>query len=183
MTQPQRVDEDERDDGDWAWRRRIRANPHSNRVYRTVVGVVGALITVAGLLMVPLPGPGWLVVFIGIGVLASEVHWAPRLLDFGRERRPASRPSCRTSSKSRCSTCPGYEGPDFAPGRLCGYSSGAREGAGRVAQLVRAFASHARGQGFESLHVHHAGQPAPLSRDSGVLLRLGATVGGWAEHS
>lgn len=25
---------------------------------------------------------------------------------------------------------------------------------GRVAQLVRAFASHAKGQGFESLHVH-----------------------------
>lgn len=85
MTQPQRVQEDERDDGDWAWRRRIRANPHSNRVYRTVVGVVGALITVAGLLMVPLPGPGWLVVFVGIGVLASEFHWAQRLLDFGRE--------------------------------------------------------------------------------------------------
>jgi hypothetical protein len=55
VTQPQRVEEDERDDGDWAWRRRIRANPHSNRVYRTVVGVVGALITIAGLLMVPLP--------------------------------------------------------------------------------------------------------------------------------
>lgn len=89
MTQPQRVDEDERDDGDWAWRRRIRANPHSNRVYRTVVGVVGALITVAGLLMVPLPGPGWLVVFIGIGVLASEFHWAQRLLEFGRERLSA----------------------------------------------------------------------------------------------
>lgn len=27
---------------------------------------------------------------------------------------------------------------------------------GRVAQLVRAFASHARGQGFESLRVHHS---------------------------
>ena len=71
---------------DWEWRRRLRANPHSHRLYRTVVGVVGALVTVAGLVMVPFPGPGWLVVFVGIGILASEFDWAKRLLDFGRER-------------------------------------------------------------------------------------------------
>ncbi len=37
-----------------------------------------------GLALVPLPGPGWLIVFLGLGVLATEFTWAERLLDFGR---------------------------------------------------------------------------------------------------
>ena len=44
---------------------------------------------VAGLVMVPFPGPGWLVVFIGVGILASEFDWAKRLLDFGRAKLTA----------------------------------------------------------------------------------------------
>jgi uncharacterized protein (TIGR02611 family) len=79
-------DEEQQPDRDWEWRRRIRANPHSHRVYRTVVGVVGTLVTVAGLVMVPFPGPGWLVVFVGVGILASEFAWAKRLLQFGKQR-------------------------------------------------------------------------------------------------
>jgi len=78
-----------RQDRDWEWRRRIRSNPHSHRIYRTVIGVVGTLVTVGGLVMVPFPGPGWLVVFIGIGILASEFDWAKRLLAFGRAKLQA----------------------------------------------------------------------------------------------
>jgi uncharacterized protein (TIGR02611 family) len=33
---------------------------------------------------VPLPGPGWLIVFLGLGILATEFSWAERLLGFGR---------------------------------------------------------------------------------------------------
>jgi uncharacterized protein (TIGR02611 family) len=29
--------------------------------------------------MVPLPGPGWLVVFLGLAILGSEFAWAKRL--------------------------------------------------------------------------------------------------------
>ena len=71
---------------DWEWRRRIRANAHSRRIYRWVVGIVGALIAIGGLALVPLPGPGWIIVFLGIGILASEFVWAHRLLDWGKER-------------------------------------------------------------------------------------------------
>jgi uncharacterized protein (TIGR02611 family) len=67
-------------DDDWEWRRKIRANPHSHGIYRIVVGIVGLVIVVLGLLMVPFPGPGWLVVFLGLGVWASEFEWAQRLL-------------------------------------------------------------------------------------------------------
>ena len=67
-------------DDDWEWRRKIRANPHSLKIYRVIVGVLGLVIVVIGLLMVPFPGPGWLVVFLGLAVWASEFEWAQKLL-------------------------------------------------------------------------------------------------------
>ena len=67
-------------DDDWQWRRKIRSNPHSHLIYRIVVGVVGLVIVVIGLIMVPFPGPGWLVVFTGLAVWASEFEWAQTLL-------------------------------------------------------------------------------------------------------
>jgi uncharacterized protein (TIGR02611 family) len=33
---------------------------------------------------VPFPGPGWLVVFAGLAVLATEFHWAHKVLEFGK---------------------------------------------------------------------------------------------------
>ncbi len=67
-------------DDDWQWRRRIRSHSHSHLIYRIVVGVVGLVIVVVGLIMVPFPGPGWLVVFAGLAVWASEFEWAQLLL-------------------------------------------------------------------------------------------------------
>ena len=76
---------DEHDD-DWAWRRRLRANPVTHRVYRSVVAVAGAVVVVVGLIAVPAPGPGWLIVFVGIAIWASEFEWAQRLLRWGRQQ-------------------------------------------------------------------------------------------------
>ena len=68
----------------WAWRARLRRNRLTHVASRVLVGVVGAVITVAGLVMVPAPGPGWLVVFFGLLILASEFEFAQRWLDFAR---------------------------------------------------------------------------------------------------
>jgi uncharacterized protein (TIGR02611 family) len=68
------------DDDGWEWRRRIRSNPRTHLIYRSVVGVVGVVIVVIGLILVPLPGQGWLVVILGLAILASEFEWAQRLL-------------------------------------------------------------------------------------------------------
>jgi len=46
------------------------------RVYRILVGATGAGVALLGLLLVPLPGPGWLVVFAGLALLGSEFAWA-----------------------------------------------------------------------------------------------------------
>ena len=34
-----------------------------------------------GVVMIVLPGPGWLTIFLALGVLAAEFVWARRLLD------------------------------------------------------------------------------------------------------
>lgn len=48
---------------------------------RFIVLVVGATVIVTGLLMLVLPGPGIVVLLIGLAILASEFVWAQRLLD------------------------------------------------------------------------------------------------------
>jgi uncharacterized protein (TIGR02611 family) len=69
---------------DWWWRRKIRSNRPSRLIYRLVVAVIGLVIVAVGLIMVPFPGPGWLVVFIGLAVWASEFERAQRLLRLAR---------------------------------------------------------------------------------------------------
>ncbi len=59
-----------------ARRERVRANRTLNLTYRIGLGLLGSVVLVAGILMVPYPGPGWLVVFAGLGILATEFHWA-----------------------------------------------------------------------------------------------------------
>ncbi|STD08319.1 Putative transmembrane protein (PGPGW) [Dermatophilus congolensis] len=69
--------------GQWQWHQRLQANANAYRLYRLGVAVAGFLIVTAGLIMVPLPGPGWLVVFIGVALWASEFTWAHRLHQWG----------------------------------------------------------------------------------------------------
>ena len=54
--------------------------------YRVAVGVIGAAVVVIGFILIPLPGPGWLIVFAGLAILATEFVWAERLLNFARAK-------------------------------------------------------------------------------------------------
>ena len=74
------------DEDRWAWRARIKRNPVGRRAYRLAVGALGIAIVVVGLVLLPAPGPGWLIIFTGLAVLASEFEWAQRLLAFARHR-------------------------------------------------------------------------------------------------
>jgi uncharacterized protein (TIGR02611 family) len=67
---------------DTRWRRRVAARRSLDHGYRIGVGIVGALILALGIVAIPLPGPGWLIVIAGLFVLATEFTWAERLLDF-----------------------------------------------------------------------------------------------------
>lgn len=61
------------------WRARVRAHPVSHVAYKVLVGVIGLAVMVIGLVLVPLPGPGWLIVFVGIAILGTEFPAAHRL--------------------------------------------------------------------------------------------------------
>jgi uncharacterized protein (TIGR02611 family) len=43
--------------------------------------VVGFTLLIAGIVMIVTPGPGWLVILLGLGLLAAEFVWARRLMD------------------------------------------------------------------------------------------------------
>lgn len=67
------------------WRAMIRRRPWLNTAYKVAVTVLGVLVVIVGLILVPLPGPGWLIVFIGLTILGTEYHWARRLLGWLRK--------------------------------------------------------------------------------------------------
>ncbi|MBJ82263.1 MAG: hypothetical protein CL462_05080 [Acidimicrobiaceae bacterium] len=48
----------------------------------------GTFITILGVILMPLPGPGLLIVAIGLGILSRDVAWADRLLQIVRRRLP-----------------------------------------------------------------------------------------------
>jgi uncharacterized protein (TIGR02611 family) len=60
-----------------------RASRHAKRIG---IGIIGSLIALIGIVAIPYPGPGWLIVFAGLAVLATEFDWAQRLLDYGRAK-------------------------------------------------------------------------------------------------
>ena len=68
------------------YRAALRKNRVLDLSYRVVVGLVGSLIIVVGIILLPLPGPGWLIIFAGLFVLSTEFEWADRLLDFARAK-------------------------------------------------------------------------------------------------
>ncbi|UXA20130.1 TIGR02611 family protein [Mycobacterium sp. SMC-4] len=74
----------------WArWRDRLRKRRAVDLGYRITIGVVGTVVVVIGIVAIPFPGPGWPIVFVGLGILATEFDWARRLLAYARVRYDA----------------------------------------------------------------------------------------------
>ncbi|WP_062988911.1 TIGR02611 family protein [Nocardia anaemiae] len=69
-----------------AFRDRLAARPTLNLAYRIGVAVVGIAVLVVGILAIPYPGPGWAIVFAGLGILATEFAWARRALGWLRDK-------------------------------------------------------------------------------------------------
>jgi uncharacterized protein (TIGR02611 family) len=60
-------------------RRLHHVRRHSKRVFTAVIG--GAVVVI-GAVLIPYPGPGWLIVFSGFAILATEFAFAARALDW-----------------------------------------------------------------------------------------------------
>jgi uncharacterized protein (TIGR02611 family) len=50
------------------------------------IAIVGVTVILIGIPLIPLIGPGWLIVFTGLAILATEFEWARRLRDRVRSR-------------------------------------------------------------------------------------------------
>jgi uncharacterized protein (TIGR02611 family) len=61
--------------------RRRERHVQRGKAYRMAFTAVAFLIVIGGLALVPLPGPGWAIVFIGLGMLSLEFKWAENLLE------------------------------------------------------------------------------------------------------
>ncbi|GAA1023205.1 TIGR02611 family protein [Acrocarpospora pleiomorpha] len=70
--------------GPMKWLDRWRSTAAGRLTLKIIVGIIGGAMVIGGLIMVPFPGPGWLIVFGGLAVLATEFHWASNVLDFAK---------------------------------------------------------------------------------------------------
>lgn len=55
------------------------------QIKKIVIAVIGFTILLIGLLLIVLPGPAFVVIPIGLGILATEFIWARKLLDKVKE--------------------------------------------------------------------------------------------------
>ncbi|HXF73932.1 MAG TPA: PGPGW domain-containing protein [Actinomycetota bacterium] len=57
---------------------------------RVAISLLGGLLLVAGVALLVLPGPGFLLIVAGLAVLATEYAWAQRALNAARRRAEAA---------------------------------------------------------------------------------------------
>ncbi|GAA3210781.1 PGPGW domain-containing protein [Actinocorallia longicatena] len=62
------------------FRESVRSNTFLDTTWRVGVFTVGATVLAAGLAMMVLPGPGFLGIIVGLGILATEFVWAQTAL-------------------------------------------------------------------------------------------------------
>lgn len=73
---------------------------------KLIVGLIGVTILLIGLAMVVLPGPAFIVIPVGVGILATEFTWARRMIRkarviIGRARSSESNKTRSTADASQ----------------------------------------------------------------------------------
>ena len=64
----------------------IRANPTGAIAFKILIALLGGLVVAVGIVLIPLPGPGWAIVILGLIIWAVEFVWARHLLHFTRNK-------------------------------------------------------------------------------------------------
>jgi uncharacterized protein (TIGR02611 family) len=62
-------------------RARLAEHKRRGRLYRFAFVLLGVLILAAGVAMLALPGPAFVVIPVGLAILSLEFEWAERLLE------------------------------------------------------------------------------------------------------
>lgn len=53
---------------------------------RVLVGILGGLLLLLGIIAIPYPGPGWLIVLASLALLSTEFDWAQKVLHYVRHK-------------------------------------------------------------------------------------------------
>ncbi len=64
----------------------IKARRMLHLSWQVGVFVIGLAVVVAGIIMLPLPGPGWVVIFGGMAIWATEFVWAQLVLRWTKRK-------------------------------------------------------------------------------------------------
>ncbi|MFG2822784.1 TIGR02611 family protein [Kitasatospora sp. NPDC048365] len=64
----------------------IRRSRPLHLSWQVLIFLVGLAVVVLGVFMLPLPGPGWVVIFLGMGIWATEFVWAQLALRWTRRK-------------------------------------------------------------------------------------------------
>ena len=65
------------------------------------VVIVGTIVILAGIIMLAIPGPGWLTIFLGLAILATEFIWAKHLRDWIANKFKSAYQKMKNSRKSK----------------------------------------------------------------------------------
>ena len=60
-----------------------------NSTRKVLIGFAGWAVLLLGVVMIPYPGPGWAVVFVGLSILATEYAWASDVHQYARGKYDA----------------------------------------------------------------------------------------------
>ena len=61
--------------------RRRERHVQRSMPYRVAFMIAAFGVLLGGIALIPLPGPGWAIVFVGLGMLALEFKWAENLME------------------------------------------------------------------------------------------------------
>jgi uncharacterized protein (TIGR02611 family) len=64
----------------------VKARRMLHLSWQVAVFIIGLAVVVAGVIMLPLPGPGWVVIFGGMAIWATEFVWAQLVLRWTKRK-------------------------------------------------------------------------------------------------
>jgi uncharacterized protein (TIGR02611 family) len=82
-------------------RERRERHRERSRVVRAAVVLAGFVVVLVGVALIPLPGPGLLVVAVGLAVLALEFAWAERMLERTVNRMEQATETVKRASRAQ----------------------------------------------------------------------------------
>lgn len=104
---------------------------------RIAVTIAGFAVILAGIALLVLPGPGWLLIFIGLGILSTEYVWAERLLKKAKEKVVAAKDAVLRTGQEPVEEGAGGEGDGLIE------AADARPDQGELADAIGTPESHA----------------------------------------